>query len=126
MGADLSSRFLACRKGKGTHRAVKPLQQFMRRVIYNGTKPDYALQLDIRGFFFHIDKETLFQIIAQRILDEALIWLARTIIFHDCTEHAIFKTNRRLWRHIPPHKILFGTENRRGLPIGNLTSQLFG
>jgi retron-type reverse transcriptase len=115
----------ACRKGKGTHRAVKRLQQFMRRVTHNGTKPGFALHLDIRGFFFHIDKEILFQIIARRIRNEALLWLARTIIFHDCTEQAVFKTDRRLWRHIPPHKTLFGTENRRGLPIGNLTSQFF-
>lgn len=115
----------ACRKGKGTHRAVTRLQQFMRRVTHNGTKPGYALHLDIRGFFFHIDKEMLYQIIAKRIRDEALLWLARTIIFHDCTEHAVFKTDRRLWRHIPLHKTLFGTENRRGLPIGNLTSQFF-
>jgi RNA-directed DNA polymerase len=115
----------ACRKGKGTHRAVKQLQQFMRRVTHNGTKPGFALQLDIRGFFFHIDKERLFRIIAKRIQDEALLWLARTIIFHDCTEGAVYKTDRRLWRHIPPHKTLFGTENRRGLPIGNLTSQFF-
>jgi retron-type reverse transcriptase len=115
----------ACRKDKGTHRAVKRLQQFMRRVTHNGTKPGYALQLDIRGFFFHIDKEVLFQIIAKRMRDETLLWLARTIIFHDCTEQALFKTDRKLWRHIPPHKTLFGTENRRGLPIGNLTSQFF-
>jgi hypothetical protein len=80
--------------------------------------------LDIRGFFFHIDKK-LFQIIARRVRDEALLWLARTIIFHDCTEQAVFKTDRKLWRHIPAHKTLFGTENRRGLPIGNLTSQFF-
>lgn len=53
------------------------------------------------------------------------MWLARTIIFHDCTVDAVFKTDRKLWRHIPPHKTLFGTENRRGLPIGNLTSQFF-
>jgi hypothetical protein len=97
----------------------------MRRVTHNGTKPGFALQLDIRGFFFHIDKELLFQIIAKRICDETLLWLSRTIIFHDCTEQAVFKTDRRLWRHIPPHKTLFGTENRRGLPIGNLTSQFF-
>jgi len=115
----------ACRKGKGTHRAVKRLQQFMRRVTHNGTKPGFALQLDIRGFFFHIDKERLYQIIAKRMRDEALLWLARTIIFHDCTEGAVYKTDRRLWRHIPPHKTLFGTENQRGLPIGNLTSQFF-
>jgi hypothetical protein len=115
----------ACRKGKGTHRAVRRLQQFMRRVTYNGTKPGFALQLDIRGFFFHIDKDILFQILAKRIRDETLLWLAQTSIFHDCTEQVVFKTNRRLWRHIPPHKTLFGTENRRGLPIGNLTSQFF-
>lgn len=115
----------ACRKGKGTHRAVRRLQQFMRRVTHNGTKPGYALHLDIQGFFFHINKETLFQIIARRIRDEALLWLARTVIFHDCTEGAVCKTDRRLWRHIPPHKTLFGTENQRGLPIGNLSSQFF-
>lgn len=115
----------ACRKGKGTHRAVTRLQQFMRRVTHNGTKPGFALHLDIRGFFFHIDKAILFQLIAKRISDEALLWLARTIIFHDCTAQPLFKTDRRLWRHIPPHKTLFGTENRRGLPIGNLTSQFF-
>lgn len=115
----------ACRKEKGTHRAVQRLQQFMRRVTHNGIKPGFALQLDIRGFFFYIDKEILFQIIAKRMRDETLLWLARTIIFHDCTEQAVFKTDRTLWRHIPPHKTLFGTENRRGLPIGNLTSQFF-
>lgn len=115
----------ACRKGKGTHRAVKRLQQFMRRVTHNGTKPGYALHLDIRGFFYHIDKAILFEILATRIRDETLLWLARTIIFHDCTEQPVFKGNPRLWRQIPPHKTLFGTENVRGLPIGNLTSQFF-
>ena len=76
----------ACRKDKGTYRAVRRLQQFMRRVTHNGAKPGYVLQLDIRGFFFHIDKEVLYQIIAKRVRDEALLWLARTVIFHDCTE----------------------------------------
>ncbi len=115
----------ACRKGKGTHRAVTRLQQCMRRVTRNGTKPGYVLQLDIRGFFFHIDKDILFQIIARRIRDDALLWLARAVIFHDCTQDVVFKTDRQLWRHIPPHKTLFGTENQRGLPIGNLSSQFF-
>ena len=115
----------ACRKGKGTHRAVTRLQSFMRSVKHNGTKPGYALHLDIQGFFFHIDKEILYAIIAKRIWDEALLWLVRTVIFHDCTQEVFFKGDRRLRRHIPPHKTLFGTENRRGLPIGNLSSQFF-
>lgn len=115
----------ACRKGKGTHRAVQRLQTFMRRVTHNGTRPGYVLPLDIQGFFFHIDKAILFQMLAKRIPDEQLLWLARTVIFHDCTQAVVFKGNRALWRHIPPHKTLFGTENRRGLPIGNLSSQFF-
>jgi len=115
----------ACRKGKGTHRAVKRLQQFMRKVTHNGTRRASALHLDIKGFFFHIDKERLYEIITTRIHDEALLWLARTVIFHDCTKEVSFKGNRRLRRHIPPHKTLFGTENERGLPIGNLSSQFF-
>jgi len=41
------------------------------------------------------------------------------------TDCYYFKGNRRLRRHIPPHKTLFGTENERGLPIGNLSSQFF-
>ncbi len=115
----------ACRKSKGTHRAVTRLQQFMRKVTHNGTRRAFALHLDIKGFFFHIDKEMLWQMIAKRIRDEALLWLARTVIFHDCTQKVFFKSDRRLWQHIPPHKTLFGTENERGLPIGNLSSQFF-
>lgn len=129
---DWERRFIhdsyACRKGKGTHRAVQRLQTFMRRVTHNGTRPGYALQLDIQGFFFNIDKvdkAILYDLVARRIDDDALRLLARTIIFHDCTQNVIFKGNRALWRHIPPHKTLFGTGNVRGLPIGNLSSQFF-
>lgn len=126
---DWERRFIhdsyACRKGKGTHRAVERVQTFMRRVTHNGTRPGYALQLDIQGFFFNIDKEILFQIVGKQIDDDALRWLARTIIFHDCTPGVVFKGNRALWRHIPPHKTLFGTGNVHGLPIGNLSSQFF-
>lgn len=126
---DWERRFIhdsyACRKGKGTHRAVARVQTFMRRVTHNGTRPGYALQLDIQGFFFNIDKEVLFQILDKHLQNDALRWLARTMIFHDCTHHVIFKGNRGLWRQIPSHKTLFGTGNVRGLPIGNLSSQFF-
>jgi hypothetical protein len=47
----------ACRKGKGTHRAVQRPQTFMRKVSRNGTRRAYFMHLDVRGFFLHIDKE---------------------------------------------------------------------
>jgi RNA-directed DNA polymerase len=115
----------ACRKGKGTHRAVERLQAFMRKVSRNGTRRAYFMHLDIRGFFLHINKEILYQIIAKRIRDETLLWLARTVIFHDCTKNFVLKGKSGLLEKIPPHKTLFNTENKRGLPIGNLASQFF-
>ncbi len=115
----------ACRRGKGTHRAVKRLQTFIRSASSNGNRRAYFIQLDIQGFFLHINKEVLYQIIAKRISDEKILWLARKVIFHDCTRDVIFKGNRDLLKKIPPHKTLFGTKNKRGLPIGNLSSQFF-
>lgn len=115
----------ACRRGKGTHRAVKRLQAFMRRVSRNGTREASFMHLDVRGFFLHINKETLYEIIAKRVKDEQLLWLARTVIFHDCTTNFVLKGKRGLLEKIPPHKTLFNTDNERGLPIGNLASQFF-
>lgn len=115
----------ACRRGKGTQRAVKRLQTFIRSVSSNGNRRAYFIQLDIQGFFLHINKEVLYQIIAKKINDEKILWLARKVIFHDCTKDVIFKGKRELLKNIPPHKTLFGTNNERGLPIGNLSSQFF-
>ncbi len=115
----------ACRRGKGTQRAVKRLQTFTRRCSRNGNRRAYFIQLDIQGFFLHINKDVLYQIIAKRIRDEKILWLARKVIFHDCTRDVIFKGKRELLKKIPPHKTLFGTNNERGLPIGNLSSQFF-
>ena len=115
----------ACRKGKGTHAAVKRLQTFMRRVSHNGTRSAYFLHLDVQGFFLHINKAILSQMLAKHIRDETLLWLARTVIFHDCTRDFVLKGKRSVLEKVPPHKSLFNTENKRGLPIGNLASQFF-
>jgi len=104
----------ACRKGKGTHRAVKRLQTFMRKVSRNGTRRAYFMHLDIRGFFLHINKEVLYGIVAKRIRDEKILWLARTVIFHDCTTDFVLKGKKGLIEKIPPHKTLFNRENKSG------------
>lgn len=115
----------ACRKEKGTHLSVKRLQAFTRKVSRNNTRRAYFMHLDIQGFFFNINKEILYRIITKKIKDEHVNWLARTIIFHDCTKNFIYKGKRHLLKEVPPHKTLFNAENERGLPIGNLTSQFF-
>lgn len=115
----------ACRRGKGAQRAVKRLQDFTRKISRSGKKRAYFIQLDIQGFFLHINKEVLYEIVAKRIRDEKILWLARNVIFHDCTKDVIFKGERGLLERVPTHKTLFGTKNERGLPIGNLSSQFF-
>jgi len=115
----------ACRKGKGTHKGVMRLQSFIRKVSENGGTKAYYLQLDIKGFFTNMDKEILFKLIMKRTENKDVLWLAEKIIFNDCTKNYILKGSKGLFRELPQHKSLFGKENKRGVPIGNLTSQFF-
>ncbi len=115
----------ACRKEKGIHRGVKRLQGFIRKVTQNGSKKAYFLKLDIENFFMNIDKDVLYALIADKVRDEKVLCLAKIIIYHDCTKDYVLKGDRQYLEKIAPQKSLFYTDGRRGLPIGNLTSQFF-
>ena len=114
----------ACRKEKGTHKAVMRLQTFLRKISQNGKKKAYYLQLDIKDFFISIDKKILFEMIEKRVMNKDILWLAEKIMFWDCTRSFILRDEKGIMRRIPQNKSLFGKDNK-GLPIGNLTSQFF-
>lgn len=116
----------ACRKDKGTHAAVMRLQKFLRKVSKNGTFRAYYLQLDIKDFFTSIDKNILFRLMKNKISNKDILWLTGHIIFHDPTESFILRDKENIIHKIPANKSLFGKDNLKGLPIGNLTSQFFG
>ncbi|ETR67500.1 MAG: Retron-type reverse transcriptase [Candidatus Magnetoglobus multicellularis str. Araruama] len=115
----------ACRKNKGTHAAVKRLQQFMRKASNNGSKPAYYLHLDIRSFFVSIHKQILYDLITHKENHPDIKWLLKIIIFNDPTKKAIKLKQLSLFDNIPKQKSLFGRNNQTGLPIGNYTSQFF-
>ena len=115
----------ACRKKKGTHLGVKRLQGFLRKVTRNRSRRAFYLQLDIENYFMSIDKDILYGIIADKVRDESVLWLAKILLYHDCTKNYILKGDRGYLKKIAPRKSLFYTEGRKGLPIGNLTSQFF-
>lgn len=96
----------SCRLGKGTHKGVQWVVQVIRAVSRNNTRPCFALKCDIRKFFDSIDHDTLLGILSTKIKDEKVMRL-----MHEIVES--FSTSR-------PN--LF---ERRGVPIGNLTSQIF-
>ena len=115
----------ACRKDKGTHAAVMRLQSFLRKASLNGKRRAYYLQLDVKDFFTSIDKGILFSLLKKKIIGKDILWLTEKILFHDPTEAFILRDREDIINKIPPNKSLFGKNNKKGLPIGNLTSQFF-
>ena len=115
----------ACRKEKGTQAAVKRLKEFISSGTRKAKAPLYYLQLDIKGYFFEIDKVILMKILYKKVKDENILYLAKTIIEHDPTEKFVYKGKIPPRGTLPPHKTLFHPNKRKGLPIGNLTSQFF-
>ena len=100
----------SCRNNKGTHKALNRFEVFTRKVSKNYTKQCWVLKCDIRKFFASIDQIILLQILKSRIEDTTILWLLERII-------ASFESDTELHR-------LHLCNSRRGLPLGNLTSQL--
>lgn len=91
----------SCRLGKGTHRAVNRLEKFTRKLSKNNRQNIFALKCDIRRFFDSVDQNILLGLIRKKVQDDDAVWLLLKII-------KSFEKS--------PH---------RGLPLGNVTSQLF-
>lgn len=74
----------SCRNKKGTHRAVKRLENFTRIVSRNYTKPCYVLKCDVKKFFDSVDHEILINLLKNKILDIETMGLLTEIIksFH--------------------------------------------
>jgi retron-type reverse transcriptase len=100
----------ACRRDKGTHAAMRRAAAFARRW-------PYALKCDVRKYFPSIDHEVLVGLLERVIADQQLMSLILAIL----ETHA--DGERQVWL---PGGTLFDVRTvKRGLPIGNLTSQFF-
>jgi retron-type reverse transcriptase len=92
----------SCQIGKGTHKALKRFEYFHRKVSKNNTKQCFVLKCDIRKFFASIDHTTLIRLLDERIVDKDIALLLTHIMDS-------FNTSGY---------------SRKGLPLGNLTSQI--
>jgi len=52
----------SCIEGRGTHYGIERLRQHIRQASLNWSQPCYAMNLDIRGYFMHINRENLLKI----------------------------------------------------------------
>ena len=91
----------SCRNGRGTHKALAKFREYARTASRNNTRTCWVLKCDIRKFFASIDQNVLIGVLSTYIPDQDVSWLLKEIIgsFHS-------------------------TQPGKGLPLGNLTSQL--
>lgn len=93
----------SCRINKGTHKAVKRLEKYARIVSRNYTINCWTLKLDIKKFFASVDHKILKDLIEKKVTDKNILWLLEEVI------------NSFPLRFRPSC----------GIPLGNLTSQIF-
>lgn len=125
----------SCIPGRGTHYGIQRLADHIRRASQNYTKTCYVMKLDIRGYFMHIDRHRLLEIATQSlekmsartdIADkELLLWLTREIILLDPNKNCRIIGSEDDWTGLDPAKSMRFVNSGKGMPIGNLTSQLF-
>ena len=101
----------ANRVGKGSHRALD-------RFIHFSRNRRFVLQCDLQKYFPSIDHNILKAVIRRKIKCKNTLWLIDSIIDNSNEQPpAVF--------HFPGDDLLSPIDRRRGLPIGNLTSQFF-
>lgn len=124
----------SCRKNKGTLFGIKRVNKFIRSCSNNYQKEGYILKLDISGYFMNINKEILWKKIEKGLFKNKnkcnfdfclILSLVQKIVFHNYAENYTIKGKMSDWTGLPKNKSLFLAKENKGLPIGNLTSQLF-
>ena len=130
----------SCRLNKGTHRAINRFKEFFYKVSKNNTKTCWVLKCDIRKFFANIDHKILMVILKEHI--DPVRSAADIVPLHKLSREAAkrlrFGVSENLLNTsngVEDEKLLWllgeivgsfsSGKNGVGLPLGNLTSQLF-
>ena len=147
----------SCIEGRGTHYGVDRLRQHIRQASLNWSQPCYAMNLDIRGYFMHINRAKLLRIATESLTKMAthkvgltdevpipqgviltksttwadirdmglIMWMTEQIIMLDPMENCIIVGDESDWDGMDHAKCMRYVHPGLGLPIGNLTSQLY-
>ena len=120
-----------CRKGKGVRLAVNALRRDILDVSCNYTRRAYVGRFDVAAFFMNIDIRILERLAVAFVRKyyhepdvDLLVYLLTVTIRHRPQNNCTKRGDPRLWPMLPAGKTLFLQPNYRGMPIGNITSQL--
>lgn len=137
----------SCREGKGTDFGVHRMEKFLRSCSDNYKQLDktYSLYIDISGYFMSIHRPTLRNIILNTLekyrikerspgespwgesIDYDLCkFLIDCLLLRDPKKGClVIDKDSSDWDKLPKNKSLFYAPPETGLPIGDITSQLF-
>ena len=124
----------SCIKGRGTSFGIDRLKYHIRSESRNYAKKCWVLKLDISSYFMSINRKKLLDIVLKRLDTEPfkqstdtelLKYLSVKIISKDPTNGCIMRSKPSDYAGMAKGKSLFNAPNGNGLPIGNLTSQLY-
>jgi retron-type reverse transcriptase len=103
----------SCRKNKGVHKALERYEYFARKASKNYTNQVYVLKFDVQKCFASIDHNTLKSILGKHIQDKDILSLLFKII------------DSHISGPVFNGKVGEDIIQKYGIPLGNLTSQLF-
>ena len=91
----------ASRVNKGQYKAINTFRYFIK-LVHSDYKPCFVLKCDVRKYFDSIDQNTLLNLIKEKIVCEKTLEITKEII----SSHV-------------------SSDLRKGVPLGNITSQIF-
>ena len=112
----LINQNVATRVGRGTHYGLKLFKSYLNS-YKNKYKKFYVLKFDIKKYFFNIDHNIVMNLIENKIKDKKVLNIISNIIDSTNEEYVNNKIDK-LGNNLPIYKI------GKGLPIGNMTSQI--
>jgi len=95
----------SCRVGKGTHVGIEHLNRMLKKSSRNNTRPAYGLKMDVKRFFDTVSHSILKRLLQKHIQDPKVLDVIDLII--------------------DSFRVPSDNEGHRGLPLGNVTSQMF-
>lgn len=106
-----------CIEGRGDLAAVRRIQYWLNKLGKDG-RDVYALEMDIRKYFFRVPHDVILDTLRKKISDNRVMWLLDTIVNSKTTPFGLphdvsdVETAEMLWDV--------------GMPVGSLISQMTG
>lgn len=128
--SEMTDSAFACRKDKGTDYGINYVRDAIERVSHNYQRETWVMKCDIEGFFMSIDRMMLYQRLEDVLRRDYhgadidwWLWLWSKVILNRPERNCIRVGDLSLWNNLPDSKSLFKSGGK-GLPIGNLPSQI--